>query len=116
MSRGTAGLIFAFSNLVQVAGAFLIPLAAGRMTTQRPLVLLVVACNVIGIVGLIAAPVAGAWVWATLLGIAQGGEVSTAMEAASFSFTSDAWSGEISSLGAGPSCSRVCGILPQASR
>ena len=79
MSRGTAGLIFAFSNLVQVAGAFLIPLAAGRMTTQRPLVLLVVACNVIGIVGLIAAPVAGAWVWATLLGIAQGGGFGLAL-------------------------------------
>jgi CP family cyanate transporter-like MFS transporter len=79
MARGTAGLIFAFSNLIQVAGAFLIPLAAGRMTTQRPLVLLVVACNVIGIAGLIAAPVSGAWVWASLLGLAQGGGFGLAM-------------------------------------
>ena len=79
MARGTAGLIFAFSNLIQVAGAFLLPLAAGRMTTQRPLVLLVVASNVIGIAGLIAAPVSGAWIWATLLGLAQGGGFGLAM-------------------------------------
>jgi len=79
MSRGTAGLIFAFCNLIQVVGAFLVPLAAGRMTTQRPLVVLMMGCYAIGIAGLMIAPVSGAWIWAALLGIAMGGGFGLAM-------------------------------------
>jgi len=79
MSRGTAGLVFAFCNLIQVAGAFLVPLAAGRMTTQRPLVVLMTGCYAAGIAGLMIAPASGAWIWATLLGIAMGGGFGLAM-------------------------------------
>ena len=79
MSRGTAGLIFAFCNLVQVAGAFLVPLAAGRMTSQRLLVVLMAGCYALGIAGLMIAPTAGAWLWAALLGIAMGGGFGLAM-------------------------------------
>lgn len=79
MDRGTAGAVFAFCNLVQVGGAFLVPLLAGRMTSQRTLVVLMVSCNVAGIAGLILAPVGGAWLWAVLLGIAQGGGFGLAM-------------------------------------
>jgi len=79
MSRGTAGLIFAFCNLIQVAGAFLVPLAAGRMTTQRPLVVLMMGCYAAGIAGLMIAPASGAWIWAALLGIAMGGGFGLAM-------------------------------------
>ena len=79
MDRGTAGAVFAFCNLVQVAGAFLVPLMAGRMTSQRTLVVLMVGCNVAGITGLLLAPVGGAWLWAVLLGVAQGGGFGLAM-------------------------------------
>jgi len=79
MSRGTAGLVFAFCNLIQVVGAFLVPLAAGRMTTQRPLVVLMMGCYAVGIAGLMTAPASGAWIWATLLGIAMGGGFGLAM-------------------------------------
>ncbi|MFC1431155.1 CynX/NimT family MFS transporter [Streptacidiphilus sp. N1-3] len=79
MDRGTAGAVFAFCNLVQVGGAFLVPLMAGRMTSQRTLVALMVGCNVAGISGLLLAPVGGAWLWAVLLGIAQGGGFGLAM-------------------------------------
>jgi MFS transporter, CP family, cyanate transporter len=79
MDRGTAGAVFAFCNLIQVGGAFLVPLAAGRMTSQRTLVVLMVGCNAAGVTGLILAPVGGAWVWAVLLGIAQGGGFGLAM-------------------------------------
>ncbi|MHA6761699.1 CynX/NimT family MFS transporter [Streptacidiphilus sp. PAMC 29251] len=79
MDRGTAGAVFAFCNLVQVGGAFLVPLLAGRMSSQRKLVALMVSCNVAGITGLILAPVGGAWLWAVLLGIAQGGGFGLAM-------------------------------------
>jgi len=79
MSRGTAALIFAFCNLVQIAGAFLVPLAAGRTSSQGKLVVLMVGCYAVGIGGLIVAPVACAWIWATLLGLGMGGGFGLAM-------------------------------------
>ncbi|MDH6577458.1 MFS transporter [Kitasatospora sp. MAP5-34] len=79
MDRGEAGLVFAFSNLVQVAGAFLVPLAAGRMTRQRGLAVTMVALNIVGITGLLVAPVSGAWVSAAVLGVAQGGSLGLAL-------------------------------------
>ncbi|GAA2133952.1 CynX/NimT family MFS transporter [Kitasatospora kazusensis] len=79
MDRGKAGLVFAFFNLVQVAGAFLIPLAAGRMTRQRGLAVTMVALNAAGITVLLLAPVSGAWVAAAVLGVAQGGSLGLAL-------------------------------------
>jgi CP family cyanate transporter-like MFS transporter len=79
MARGTAGAVFAFCNLIQVGGAFVVPTLAGRMSSQRVLVALMVSCNVGGILGLVLAPVGGAWLWAVLLGIAQGGGFGLAM-------------------------------------
>ncbi|MFE6869911.1 CynX/NimT family MFS transporter [Kitasatospora sp. NPDC057692] len=75
MDRGEAGLVFAFSNLVQVTGAFLVPLFAGRMTRQRALAVSMAVLNGIGIAVLLIAPVSGAWVSATILGVAQGGSL-----------------------------------------
>ncbi|MGV9265438.1 CynX/NimT family MFS transporter [Kitasatospora sp. NPDC003701] len=79
MDRGEAGLVFAFSNLVQVAGAFLVPLIAGRMTRQRTLAVVMAALNAVGITVLLVSPVSGAWVSATVLGIAQGGSLGLAL-------------------------------------
>ncbi|MGK4582257.1 CynX/NimT family MFS transporter [Kitasatospora sp. HPMI-4] len=75
MDRGEAGLVFAFSNLVQVGGAFLVPLAAGRMTSQRALAVSMAVLNGLGVAGLLVAPVSGAWVSAAVLGVAQGGSL-----------------------------------------
>ncbi|MFB7381012.1 CynX/NimT family MFS transporter [Kitasatospora purpeofusca] len=75
MDRGEAGLVFAFSNLVQVAGAFLVPLFAGRMTNQRALAVAMALLNAVGIAVLLIAPVPGAWVAAVILGVAQGGSL-----------------------------------------
>ncbi|RST17854.1 MFS transporter [Streptomyces sp. WAC05374] len=79
MSRSTAGVVFAFNNLIQVAGAFLVPLLAGRMRGQRPLVVLVTSLVATGYAGLMVAPVAGAWLWAAVLGVGQGGAVGLAL-------------------------------------
>lgn len=79
MSKATAGLVFAFSTLVQMAGSFVVPMLAGRMRRQRLLAVAVTALMACGIVGLLVAPVAGAWVWAVLLGIGQGGALGLAL-------------------------------------
>jgi CP family cyanate transporter-like MFS transporter len=79
MARGTAGSVFAFSNFVQIFSAFLVPLAAGRMRSQRTLVVVMVLLNAAGFAGLLIAPVSGAWLWAVLLGLAQGGSFGLAL-------------------------------------
>jgi CP family cyanate transporter-like MFS transporter len=79
MSRSTAGVIFAFNNLIQVAGAFAVPLLAGRMRSQRPLIALVTSLVAAGYVGLMVVPVSGAWLWSGILGIGQGGAVGLAL-------------------------------------
>ncbi|HET6859581.1 MAG TPA: MFS transporter [Streptomyces sp.] len=79
MSRSTAGVVFAFNNLIQIAGAFGVPLLAGRMRSQRPLIVLVTSLVATGYVGLMLAPVTGAWLWSAVLGIGQGGAVGLAL-------------------------------------
>jgi CP family cyanate transporter-like MFS transporter len=79
MDRGTAGAVFAVSSLVQIPAAFFVPLAAGRTNNQRALVALMVASMATGVAGLLVAPTAAAWVWAILIGIAQGGGFGLAM-------------------------------------
>ncbi|MEV4936713.1 CynX/NimT family MFS transporter [Streptomyces zaomyceticus] len=79
MSRSEAGVVFAFNNLIQVAGAFVVPLLAGRMRSQRPLIVLVTTLVAAGYAGLMAAPVQGAWLWSAVLGVGQGGAVGLAL-------------------------------------
>ncbi|MCQ4042065.1 MFS transporter [Streptantibioticus rubrisoli] len=79
MSRSTAGAVFAFNTLVQLAGAFGVPLLAGRMSSQRLLVVLVTGLVGAGYAGLLAAPAAYAWLWAALLGVGQGGGIGLAL-------------------------------------
>ncbi|MEU3711978.1 CynX/NimT family MFS transporter [Streptomyces catenulae] len=79
MGKGKAGLIFAFSTLVQMAGSFVVPMLAGRMRQQRLLGVMVSALMACGVVGLLVTPVAGAWLWAVLLGLGQGGALGLAL-------------------------------------
>ncbi|WP_244283217.1 CynX/NimT family MFS transporter [Streptomyces flavidovirens] len=79
MSRSTAGVVFAFNNLIQVAGAFGVPLLAGRMRSQRPLIVLVTTMVAAGYAGLMIAPMSGAWLWSAVLGVGQGGAVGLAL-------------------------------------
>ncbi|WP_260636688.1 CynX/NimT family MFS transporter [Streptomyces angustmyceticus] len=79
MGKGEAGLVFAFSTLVQMAGSFVVPMLAGRMRRQRLLAVAVSGLMACGVVGLLLAPVAGAWLWATLLGVGQGGALGLAL-------------------------------------
>ncbi|PBC83767.1 MFS transporter, CP family, cyanate transporter [Streptomyces sp. 2224.1] len=79
MGKGEAGLVFAFSTLLQMVGSFIVPMLAGRMRRQRLLAVAVSALMACGIGGLLLAPVAGAWLWAAFLGVGQGGALGLAL-------------------------------------
>ncbi|WP_051940135.1 CynX/NimT family MFS transporter [Phaeacidiphilus oryzae] len=79
MDRGTAGLVFAFCNLVQIVGSFTVPLLAGRMRSQRPLVAAMIGCYAVGVAGLMAAPADWSWGFAVPLGLAMGGAFGLAL-------------------------------------
>ncbi|KPC65495.1 CynX/NimT family MFS transporter [Streptomyces chattanoogensis] len=79
MGKSEAGLVFAFSTLVQMVGSFVVPMLAGRMRRQRLLGVGVSALMACGVAGLLVAPVAGAWLWAAILGTGQGGALGLAL-------------------------------------
>jgi CP family cyanate transporter-like MFS transporter len=66
------GALLAVANVVGAVGALLAPAAAGRMRTQRPLVLGVVAAYLGGLTGLLLWPADGTLVWVAVFGLAQG--------------------------------------------
>ena len=68
-SPTTAGLLLALTQLVPVPLALALPALAARTGDQRPYVAGLVACYVVGYVGLIAAPASGAVLWAVLIGV-----------------------------------------------
>lgn len=79
MSGQTAGLVFAFSTLMQMLGTFLVPTLAGRMRDQRLLGVVVSSLMAAGVTGLLVSPSGGAWAWAGLIGTGQGGALGLAL-------------------------------------
>jgi CP family cyanate transporter-like MFS transporter len=77
VSRG--GLLLAVCNLVGAGGALLAPAAAGRMRTQRPLVVAVLAAYTVGLAGLLVVPGSATWVWVAVFGLAQGSGFALAL-------------------------------------
>jgi CP family cyanate transporter-like MFS transporter len=73
------GLLLGFANVVGAAGALLAPAQAGRMRTQRPLVLGVAAAYTLGLGGLLIAPDTGTLVWVGAFGLAQGSGFALAL-------------------------------------
>ena len=76
---GEGGALLAVSNLVGAAGALLAPAAAGRLRTQRPLVVVVLAAYLGGLSGLLLAPDTGTLVWVAVFGLAQGSGFALAL-------------------------------------
>ncbi len=76
---GEGGLLLAASNVVGAVGALLAPAVAGRMRTQRPLVVAVLVAYVGGLTGLLVAPDSGTVVWVALFGLAQGSGFALAL-------------------------------------
>ena len=69
-SPGTAGLLLGVITAMSIPLSFWLPSWAARMEHQTWLIVGLVACYPVGYVGLIVAPVAGAWLWAVLVGVA----------------------------------------------
>jgi CP family cyanate transporter-like MFS transporter len=69
-SAGTAGLLLGAITAMSIPLSFWLPSWAARMENQTWLIVGLIACYPVGYVGLIVAPVAGAWLWAVLVGIA----------------------------------------------
>jgi MFS transporter, CP family, cyanate transporter len=69
-SAGTAGLLLGAITAMSIPLSFWLPAWAARMENQTWLIVGLIACYPVGYVGLIVAPVAGAWLWAVLVGVA----------------------------------------------
>jgi CP family cyanate transporter-like MFS transporter len=67
-SAGTAGLLLGVITGMSIPLSLWLPALTARLDDQRLLIALLVACYVAGYLGLVLAPVAGAWVWAVLIG------------------------------------------------
>ncbi|MGZ4571691.1 MAG: MFS transporter [Blastococcus sp.] len=73
------GLLLGLSNVVGAAGALVAPAQAGRMRTQRPLILVVAGFYLIGLGGLLLSPGSGTLIWVCAFGLAQGSGFALAL-------------------------------------
>ena len=73
------GLLLGLSNVVGAAGALVAPAQAGRMRTQRPLVLAVAGFYLVGLGGLLLSPGSGTLIWVCAFGLAQGSGFALAL-------------------------------------
>jgi CP family cyanate transporter-like MFS transporter len=73
------GLLLGLCNVVGAVGALLAPAQAGRMRTQRPLVLAVLVAYAVGLGGLLLAPGTGTLLWVAAFGLAQGSGFALAL-------------------------------------
>ena len=71
-SASTAGLLLGVITAMSIPISLWVPGAAARVQNQTWLMALLIGCYPIGYLGLIFAPVAGAWVWAVVVGIGLG--------------------------------------------
>jgi CP family cyanate transporter-like MFS transporter len=68
-SGSTAGLLLGVITAVSIPTSFVVPALAGRLASVAWLVVGFFGCYVVGYVGMIVAPVGGAWLWAVLVGL-----------------------------------------------
>jgi CP family cyanate transporter-like MFS transporter len=68
-SASTAGLLLGVATGVSIPLSFLVPSLTVRVRDQRMLLTAIMGCYPIGYVGLLVAPVGGAWIWAVAVGI-----------------------------------------------
>ncbi len=72
-SAGRAGLLLAAFNVAQLIAALLLPALSDRTPDLRPLIFLVVACSLLGMMTVTFAPDAAPWIAVSVLGFGRGG-------------------------------------------
>ncbi|WP_246000169.1 CynX/NimT family MFS transporter [Nocardioides pocheonensis] len=68
-SASTAGLLLGVATGISIPLSFVIPSLTARLADPRVLLTAIMGCYPVGYLGLLIAPVGGAWVWAVALGI-----------------------------------------------
>ena len=79
MSAGRAGWMLSFSSICGIVAALGGPILAGRGRRQGWLTVVTCVLCAAGFIGLIVAPVGGAYLWVALLGLGQGIAISVAL-------------------------------------
>lgn len=79
LSTQTAALVLTALSAASILTALTVPIVAARIPDQRLLAVGVVALSVAGLVGVLASGSLAAVVWAVLLGLGQGGQLSLAL-------------------------------------
>jgi CP family cyanate transporter-like MFS transporter len=76
MSSSEAGLMLALFAFAGIATSLAVPILAARRPSQHGLVLITATLFLVGLVGLLIAPVSAAVAWMLLLGLGQGAGIS----------------------------------------
>ncbi|MFG2912127.1 CynX/NimT family MFS transporter [Kitasatospora sp. NPDC048298] len=71
VDKGTSGVLLAVTMVIGVPVSFVLPNLAARRGDQRPFVVVLASCGIVGYAGLAFAPAGGAWVWAVLVGLSN---------------------------------------------
>ena len=79
MSESRAGVMAGIMSATGMVASMVIPIIATRLTNQHALVMVSVLSFTVGLVGLLADPLHGAPLWATLLGIGQGSGIGLSL-------------------------------------
>ncbi|MDI9896934.1 MFS transporter [Rhodococcus sp. IEGM 1381] len=79
LSSENAGLLLTALSVSSIATALTVPVLAARIRRQSVLAIAVVALSVAGLIGVLAGSIELAPVWAILLGLGQGGQLSLAL-------------------------------------
>ena len=79
LDSALAGYVVAISTLAQLLTSLLVPSIAARCRDQRALAVGLAALGFAALMGLILAPLTTVWLWAVLLGCAQGGLFALAL-------------------------------------
>ncbi len=67
-SAATSGLLLGVITAMSIPLSIWLPAWAARMRTQTGLIVAVICCYPVGYLGLVLAPVRGAWLWAVMVG------------------------------------------------
>lgn len=79
ISPEKAGIITSVSILIQVVSSLIMPIIAGRRSSQSGICVFLSSTAGIGLTGFLLAPLSTIWIWVVLQGIGQGGLIAVAM-------------------------------------